>query len=178
MSTCSRCGFKPEASFATDSQSAWNIDVLSVIRSGHAPPSAAIPCIPARVAVLEARHQVMQDDLACLEGLIAQKRQEIASTRAEIEQTKSLAAPIRSIPCEILLHIFSLVDVPPFHALDPRQPPCSFGHVCKFWRTLSRSAPSLWSRVVVWSGMAHTIPSFPSTFLNNISYFLIHARLM
>ncbi|KAF9018880.1 hypothetical protein BDZ89DRAFT_1164966 [Hymenopellis radicata] len=147
MSTCSRCGFKPEAPSTTDPQLPWNIDVLSIIRSGHAPPSAAIPCIPARVAVLEARHQVMQDDLACLEELIALKRQEIASTRAEIEQTKSLAAPIRSIPREILLHIFSLVDVPSFHALHPQQPPCSFGYVCKFWRTLSRSAPSLWSRV-------------------------------
>ncbi|KAF9018875.1 hypothetical protein BDZ89DRAFT_336513 [Hymenopellis radicata] len=149
MSTCSRCGFKPEASFATDSQSAWNIDVLSVIRSGNAPPSAAIPCIPDRVAVLEARHQAMQDDLACLEALIAQKRQEIASTRVEIEQTKSLAAPIRYIPHEVLLYILSLVHIPSSQALHPRQPPCSFGHVCKFWRTLSRSAPSLWSRVAV-----------------------------
>ncbi|KAF9018869.1 hypothetical protein BDZ89DRAFT_1044216 [Hymenopellis radicata] len=146
MATCARCGFKPEASFATDSQSAWNIDVLNVLRSGDALPSARIP---GRVAVLEARYQAMQDDLACLEELVAQKRKELASTPAEIEQTKSLAAPIRSIPHEILLHIFSLVDVPAFHALHPRQPPCSFGHVCKLWRTLSRSAPSLWSRVDV-----------------------------
>ncbi|KAF9031993.1 hypothetical protein BDZ89DRAFT_1158679 [Hymenopellis radicata] len=153
MLTCSRCGFKPEPPSAIDPQLLpWNIDVLSVIRSGHTPPSAAIPCIPARVAVLEARHQAMQDDLACLEALIAQKRKEIAFTHAEIERTKSLAAPIRSIPREILLHIFSLVDVPSFHALHPRQPPCSFGHVCRFWRTLSRSAPSLWSRVFVFLG--------------------------
>ncbi|KAF9031951.1 hypothetical protein BDZ89DRAFT_1063569 [Hymenopellis radicata] len=145
MATCARCGFKP-ASSATDSQlAAWNVDVLNVLRSGDALPSAATGRIPGRVAVLEARHQVMQDDLACLEELVAQKRKEVASARAEIEQIKSLAAPIRFIPHEILLHIFSLVDV----ALHSRQPPCSFGHVCKFWRTLSRSAPSLWSHVDV-----------------------------
>ncbi|KAF9032002.1 hypothetical protein BDZ89DRAFT_1111644 [Hymenopellis radicata] len=152
MATCARCGFKPEASSATDSQVAWNVDVLDVLRSGDALPSAATYRIPGRVAVLGARYQVMQDDLACLEALIAQKRKEIELTRAEIEQTKSLAAPIRSIPREILLHIFSLVDVPSSRALlHPRQPPCSFGHVCRFWRTLSRSAPSLWSHVAVWS---------------------------
>ncbi|KAF9034968.1 hypothetical protein BDZ89DRAFT_1062222 [Hymenopellis radicata] len=149
MATCARCGFKPEASSATDSPLAWNVDVLDVLRSGDALPSAATAHIPGRVAVLGARYQAMQDDLACLEELVAQKRKKIASACAEIEQTNSLAAPIRSIPHEILLYIFSLVDVPTTHGLDPGQPPCSFGHVCKFWRTLSRSAPSLWSRVLV-----------------------------
>ncbi|KAF9025410.1 hypothetical protein BDZ89DRAFT_1068289 [Hymenopellis radicata] len=146
MAPCSRCGFNPTRSLAIDSQ---NVDVLNLLRSGNTLSSTAASSIPDYVVVLEARCRAMQDDLACLEALVAQKRKEIAATRVQIEQTKSLAAPIRSIPREILLHIFSLVCVGSVDCLEPLGHPRSFGHVCKFWRTLSRSAPSLWSHISV-----------------------------
>ncbi|KAF9009190.1 hypothetical protein BDZ89DRAFT_1047979 [Hymenopellis radicata] len=113
MSKCSRCGFKPADSPVPDSQqqSAWNLDVLELIRSGHTPSSAVAPSIPGRVAALEARYQAMKDDLTSLVVLVAQLRAEMESTESEIEQTKSLAAPIRSLPREILLHIFFFVDI-------------------------------------------------------------------
>ncbi|KAF9010919.1 hypothetical protein BDZ89DRAFT_916444, partial [Hymenopellis radicata] len=61
----------------------------------------------------------------------------------EIQQTESLTAPIRSIPPEILLYIFSLVR----EATTPLIALFEIGHVCKLWRTLSRASPSLWSNI-------------------------------
>ncbi|KAF9048007.1 hypothetical protein BDZ89DRAFT_799889 [Hymenopellis radicata] len=140
MSECSRCGFKPAVSPVPDSQqSPWNIDVLELLRSGHTPSSAVAPSIPGRVAALEARYQAMKDDLTSLVVLVAQLRTEMESTEAEIEQIKSLAAPIRSLPREILLRRVVLATCADFGARCRALPHVS-GRTSKFTApTQSRS---------------------------------------
>ncbi|KAF9018593.1 hypothetical protein BDZ89DRAFT_1073701 [Hymenopellis radicata] len=124
--------------------SSWN--VLDVLRSGHIPPSAASSCITDRVGALKTRQGLLCEDITRLQSLLLQKRKEIAATEIEIRRTESLAAPIRSIPPEILLLIFSLVHeaAAPPHGLILL---FKLGHVCKSWRTLSRASPSLWSSI-------------------------------
>ncbi|KAF8997660.1 hypothetical protein BDZ89DRAFT_1148444 [Hymenopellis radicata] len=139
---CSRCGLKATASTADSSR-----DVLNMLRSGHVPSSATTPCIPERVATLESRRQQLNSDIVRLEALILQMREEVVSTDVDIARTKSLAAPIRSIPREILIHIFALAREPSENSLWMGCAPNNLGHVCKFWRTLSRSVPSLWANV-------------------------------
>ncbi len=112
--------------------------MLNLLRSGYALPSAIIPTIPGRVAELEARHQAMKSDLASLVVLVARLREEMEATEVEIEQTQSLTAPIHSLPREILLYIFSLVEISSPKQLDPLKAPCSLGYVCKFWRRRGR----------------------------------------
>ncbi|KAF9018601.1 hypothetical protein BDZ89DRAFT_1073714 [Hymenopellis radicata] len=138
---CTRCGFNPSSDTV---DSSWN--VLDVLRSGHIPPSVASSCIPDRVGALKTRQGLLYTDITRLECLILQKRKEIAATEIEIWRAESLAAPIRSIPPEILLLIFSLVHeaTPPPHGLIFL---FKLGHVCKYWRTLSRASPSLWSSI-------------------------------
>ncbi|KAF8918577.1 hypothetical protein CPB85DRAFT_1558012, partial [Mucidula mucida] len=101
---CTRCGYSPSSDTV---DSSWH--VLDVLRSGHMPPSVASSCIPDRVAALQTRESLLLEDIMHLQILLHQKRKEMAATKIEILQTESLAAPIRSIPPEILLQIFSLV---------------------------------------------------------------------
>ncbi|KAF9024956.1 hypothetical protein BDZ89DRAFT_1068735 [Hymenopellis radicata] len=84
-------------------------NILELLRSGRTAPGASVSDVSNRVSALEDRSQQLKDEVARLALLITRKEEEIASTEMEIAQTKSLLAPIRSIPPEILLHIFSLV---------------------------------------------------------------------
>lgn len=89
--------------------------ILELLRSGRRAPNISVSDICNRVSALEARSQQLKDEISRLALLITQKEEEIASTETEILQTKSLLAPIRSIPPEILLR--SWVEVCP-----PRRP--------------------------------------------------------
>ncbi|KAF9024955.1 hypothetical protein BDZ89DRAFT_1068734 [Hymenopellis radicata] len=111
-------------------QPAWN--VLESLRSGHNPLMATASGIADRVVALETRQKEYEADITRLEQTILQRRAAIALTVTEIQQTKSLAAPIRTIPVKSFFASF---------------PSSILGHVCRLWRTLSRSAPSLWSNI-------------------------------
>ncbi|KAK0232750.1 hypothetical protein IW262DRAFT_20742 [Armillaria fumosa] len=66
---------------------------------------------------------------------------------------KTLLHPIRSIPDEVLMHIFSFCvheiydllekrDTP--NSLDSRKPPWTLSQVCRSWRSVTLSTASLW----------------------------------
>ncbi|KAF8809807.1 hypothetical protein BYT27DRAFT_7093259, partial [Phlegmacium glaucopus] len=60
-----------------------------------------------------------------------------------------LQSPIlRRIPPEIISHIFNLY-LPEFHIDNPRDSkeavPLTLGAVCKSWRNIAWSSPTLWS---------------------------------
>ncbi|KIY72026.1 hypothetical protein CYLTODRAFT_418210 [Cylindrobasidium torrendii FP15055 ss-10] len=61
----------------------------------------------------------------------------------EIGLQRALLAPIRRLPREILLGVFELMD----DTVDTETGRAVLGQVCRFWRTLSRSCPSLWTKV-------------------------------
>ncbi|KAK0479112.1 hypothetical protein IW261DRAFT_1564479 [Armillaria novae-zelandiae] len=67
---------------------------------------------------------------------------------------RSLFAPIRRLPLDVLLHIFLLL---PVDTVDPNSAPWTLGSICYYWRSLYLSFPTLWSRIVVDTGACTTL---------------------
>ncbi|KAK0440416.1 uncharacterized protein EV420DRAFT_1581841 [Desarmillaria tabescens] len=70
-----------------------------------------------------------------------------------LQAAKTLLHPIRSIPDDVLCHIFSfcvhevydLLDEDAVHnSLDSRKPPWTLSQVCRSWRRVTLSTASLW----------------------------------
>ncbi|PBK79445.1 hypothetical protein ARMGADRAFT_885885, partial [Armillaria gallica] len=76
-----------------------------------------------------------------------------AKVAENLRAAKTLLHPIRSIPDDVLKHIFSFCvhevydileedDVP--NSLGSRKPPWTLSQVCRSWRRVSLSTASLW----------------------------------
>jgi len=124
------------------------------------------------------------------EARLAELKKQKQTLQRTIEGYKSLSAPIRRLPLEIVQSIFKFVCSAEGHILlvkpDPDQseydadngtdiepelvtriPPLRLSHVCSAWRSLSLSTPSLWSTMQVILDAWRTSPIFD--FLLSIS---------
>ncbi|KAJ7178834.1 hypothetical protein C8R43DRAFT_1118178 [Mycena crocata] len=72
-----------------------------------------------------------------------------AARRMQVQVLKSILAPIRRIPAEILAEIFGhcVRGEAPSCITNPRAAPLLLGRVCGFWRNVSMSTPILWTNV-------------------------------
>ncbi|KAK0499259.1 hypothetical protein EDD18DRAFT_1350692 [Armillaria luteobubalina] len=59
---------------------------------------------------------------------------------------RSIFAPIRRLPLDVLLHIFLFL---PVDTVSPGSVPWILGSVCYSWRSICLSFPTLWSKIVV-----------------------------
>ncbi|KAF5348993.1 hypothetical protein D9758_012738 [Tetrapyrgos nigripes] len=79
--------------------------------------------------------------------IVLQNKQELLHSR--IEQCRSLLAPIRRIPPELLARIFSFA-CSKSEATDKLDcPAVRLSQVCKGWRELTHTTPSLWSSLSI-----------------------------
>lgn len=100
--------------------------------------------LPSDVSSLRATKDSLSFQLSRLEEEIKAKNTEIREITMSIQHCDILLSPVRRLPDEMLLRVFSF-------AVDTTisQVACQIivGHVCRRWRTLSRSFPSLWSTI-------------------------------
>lgn len=93
---------------------------------------------------LRATRDSLSSQVSRLEDEIQAKKMEIQKIDLNIRHCDTLLAPIRRLPDELLLLVFS-------YAVDAfiSRFACRIivGRVCRHWRTLSRSSPSLWSTI-------------------------------
>ncbi|KAF8920161.1 hypothetical protein CPB85DRAFT_614672 [Mucidula mucida] len=122
------------------------LDVCEMLRSGQTVNSAVTPSILAGIFASESEIKDLGHDISRLGALINQKKVRIATAKATLLEYRSAMAPIRTLPPELLLHIFTLANedrvLLPSSFLSSR---IRVGHVCKAWRSLSRASPSLWN---------------------------------
>ncbi|KAK0444482.1 hypothetical protein EV421DRAFT_1903108 [Armillaria borealis] len=65
---------------------------------------------------------------------------------------KRILSPIRNLPEDVLGEIFlSAQSDNGYDVLHVSVPPWSLGHVCRWWRDVAVSFPSLWSRMLIWA---------------------------
>ncbi|KAF7350910.1 hypothetical protein MSAN_01653100 [Mycena sanguinolenta] len=83
-----------------------------------------------------------------LESALAQLREERASLKEPIDAHKALISPMRFIPNDVLLEIFSSCLPLEHNALiDPTEAPLLLGRISQHWRSVAYSAPMLWSSI-------------------------------
>ncbi|THU98844.1 hypothetical protein K435DRAFT_660030, partial [Dendrothele bispora CBS 962.96] len=89
--------------------------------------------------------QRYDNEIQKLEADIVSLRNQQQRIYRRIDQYRSLLAPIRKLPPEVLGHIFSLICTENVAAVSKIDcPAVHLSHVCAGWRDLARTTPSLW----------------------------------
>ncbi|KAK0204090.1 hypothetical protein DFS33DRAFT_859415 [Desarmillaria ectypa] len=156
--TCSNCGFvnslPPEPQLQALKSIQTSDSLVSQILRGSQP-------------LLDSEHASINDEIAKLERLrlwYNAQLQDIQlhqpSVLKALENLKSVYAPIRRLPRDILIEIFHLVcdswwqdaeeddDLEP-HSLDVTGPLWVLGRVCGLWRDTLHTSPASWARYVL-----------------------------
>ncbi|KAK0243593.1 hypothetical protein EDD85DRAFT_804494 [Armillaria nabsnona] len=130
MDTCLKCEFGALRPYTP------SFDAIGLLRSGVSSLHVSRGSLLNDVAHLE-------EELRHMEPLYIQIRDRRKKLLKDLRDYEAFLAPIRTLPPETLLHIFKLAS----SHNDPLHAPWILGHVCSFWRSLSRSCPSLWTRI-------------------------------
>ncbi|KAK0435738.1 hypothetical protein EV421DRAFT_1834381 [Armillaria borealis] len=112
----------------------------------------------------------LEQELDEIEPLFIQIRDRREKLLKDLRGCKALLAPIRRLPRETLIQIFGLAssDIP-----DPRDAPWILGEVCSTWRGISRSCPSLWTRIHI-STFGRNYSTFLETYISLSVHLPIH----
>ncbi|KAJ6505556.1 hypothetical protein C8R45DRAFT_973104 [Mycena sanguinolenta] len=88
------------------------------------------------------------EELAKVQAQIGQLKARRESLQRTIDAHKALISPMRRIPYDVLREIFSAC-LPTAHGalIDISEAPLLFGRVCRHWRALAYSAPTLWTSI-------------------------------
>ncbi|KAJ7628234.1 hypothetical protein DFH06DRAFT_1442120 [Mycena polygramma] len=103
----------------------------------------------------------LEDAVARLNAMILRQKGARSTLSKYIDGCKSVFAPIRRLPTEILTKIFALCEPEPYHCYRVDGPVSSFpdmvrisqhqllslSHVCSSWHTVILGTPSLWATV-------------------------------
>ncbi|KAK0457589.1 uncharacterized protein EV420DRAFT_1480650 [Desarmillaria tabescens] len=133
QNSCQKCAFHAVHPYIP------SVNVIDLLRSGFSSLDDGQASVLNDIAKLE-------QELGTVESLLIQIRDRRNKILKDLGDFKSLLGPIRRLPRETLLHIFNLVssDIP-----DPLDAPWILGQVCSTWRSISRSCPSLWTRITI-----------------------------
>ncbi|KAF7305435.1 F-box domain-containing protein [Mycena chlorophos] len=87
-------------------------------------------------------------ELAEMEAALVNLRTQRDALYKNILAHQSVLSPIRRLPSDVLVEIFSAcLPTKHYPLIHPSQPPLLFGRVCRYWRDLSRATPLLWKKV-------------------------------
>ncbi|SJL12576.1 uncharacterized protein ARMOST_16004 [Armillaria ostoyae] len=109
-----------------------------------------ISLVKSVILAVEGDIQSIDDQLNHLEALKIRLLAERSHAAAELTNYRSLIAPVRRLPNEILSEIFSLTCTDMSDSIDAiKGPPWVLSHVCSLWRSICLSSPRLWSTVAI-----------------------------
>ncbi|KAK0185626.1 hypothetical protein F5146DRAFT_185369 [Armillaria mellea] len=145
--TCSNCGFVNSLSAKPQIQKLkCSDDFISQILRGSCP-------------LLESNHAPINDDIAKLERLGCWYNAQLHAVRKSRKIRKSVYAPIRRLPRDVLLEIFHSVcdswrcEVEAYKikcdSLDTTGPLWVLSGVCGRWRNILHTSPVSWARCVI-----------------------------
>ncbi|PBK95794.1 hypothetical protein ARMGADRAFT_748878 [Armillaria gallica] len=138
---------------------------MSFLRPENSPPESLIPIIRGNITLSDEDLSQIQDAVfaseqaishltALLTGQCSQLLAKEASQLNErhksltqyVSNCRSLLAPIRRLPRDILEIVFAFV--PSLEgSLNTRSAPWSLAHICYAWRDIMLSTPSLWAKI-------------------------------
>ncbi|SJL07273.1 uncharacterized protein ARMOST_10616 [Armillaria ostoyae] len=149
--TCSNCGFvnslSPEPQSDTLKATQGSDSLVSQILRGSR-------------SLLESDHAQINDQIAELEQLGSLYNAQLHAVLKSLENRKSVFAPVRRLPRDILLEIFHSVcnswwqddhyaDDSTHDSLDMTGPLWVLGSVCGLWRDILHTSPASWARYVL-----------------------------
>ncbi|THU82469.1 hypothetical protein K435DRAFT_691430, partial [Dendrothele bispora CBS 962.96] len=123
--------------------------VLDTLRSNFGTYTSDVTHASQCLIDAERDAQRCDDEIQKLEADIVSLRNRQQRIYRQIDRYRSLLAPIRKLPPEVLGHIFRLVCTGNSVAEKIDCPAGYLSHVCAGWRDLARTTPSLWSHISI-----------------------------
>ncbi|PBK67168.1 hypothetical protein ARMSODRAFT_1045664 [Armillaria solidipes] len=139
--------------------------IMSFLRPENSPPESLIPILRGNITLPDEDLSQIQDAVfaseqaishlaALLTGQCSQLLAEEASQLNErhksltqyVSNCRSLLAPIRRLPRDVLEIVFAFVPSSE-SSLNTRSAPWSLAHICYAWRDIVLSTPSLWAKI-------------------------------
>ncbi|KAF7368131.1 F-box domain-containing protein [Mycena sanguinolenta] len=153
-SSCSTCGATLIAtrdafklSLTTDP---WTLARLSQLSSTNEPPlEPELTFVRPIVEKTRARLATLNAEISRLKNRLRELKDERTALSEFHSQNTRIISPVRRIPAEILGEIFSWT-LPSMHeGFDTEECPWVLTHVCRRWRAVALSTPSLWSLITI-----------------------------
>ena len=98
----------------------------------------------------QARLAKINDEIERMQATLEEMKRQRDELSQHIDQYRALTSPLRRLPQEILLEIF-VHCLPKDHNafMSSHEVPLLFGRICSSWRSISLSAPQLWTTIHV-----------------------------
>ncbi len=148
-------------------------DITALLRTGQSSEglhSATLASVMEHIRLLEseivARFEQLQLQATSLNAYRLLHERDLAVQ--DLKNHKSIFAPIRRLPNDVLLHIFQM-SIAARVIPDVRATPWVLGYICHHWRAVSRSSRSLWTNISV----MNTRSSYISSGQRNLCKYLL-----
>ncbi|KAJ6552826.1 hypothetical protein B0H19DRAFT_949622, partial [Mycena capillaripes] len=121
-----------------------------LLTTNDPPEDSDIPFIRSAISAVDAHLLLLDADITRLRDRVKQLEEERASLSRFRAQNHAIVSPLRRIPPEVFSEIFtwslpSVRDSPRRRRFCVTDSPWNLSHVCRRWRSISISNPSLWS---------------------------------
>ncbi|KAJ7625640.1 hypothetical protein FB45DRAFT_750624, partial [Roridomyces roridus] len=117
-----------------------------ILDTNASPDETHIPALRDFVSRGKARRTRLNEQLAYLQSLMNRLLDQRDPLDVEIRKHEGALSPLRRMPPELLLLIFEYAMYPYFPSAET---PWTVAVVCRHWRKIALSQPSLWSTVVL-----------------------------
>lgn len=124
----------------------------SYLHTNYSPTASEILEIKDFLAKPLARLNHLEDEINRLNAIIEKLCDEHEALNAEIEAHRALISPLRRMPLDIMVEIFTHC-LPTEHnaVMSTREAPLLLGRVCSEWRSITLSTPRLWASLHILS---------------------------
>ncbi|KAF5356633.1 hypothetical protein D9758_008249 [Tetrapyrgos nigripes] len=148
--------------------------ILSLLRANYSSHTTDVSlCLTKTERDIQGVQEDIQSilhDIRQLEGKISSLRIAQRGLEWRASRYRSLLAPVRRIPPEVLSYIFELASLNGCSIIETvHSPPVQLSQVCASWRDLARRTPKLWSHISIFeeafSRPSHQVKSFVTAHL-------------
>ncbi|KAL1664186.1 hypothetical protein EV121DRAFT_166992, partial [Schizophyllum commune] len=123
--------------------------LLGLLSSNRAPTADERQSTLALIQSWRAKEAALEAEVRALQAALTQKSAQLEDVRGRIHRHRGALSPLRSLPLEVLQHIFRLTLPTTTHnaLLSPDEPPILFTRVCRAWREVALGTPELWASI-------------------------------
>ncbi|KAJ6467967.1 hypothetical protein C8R47DRAFT_1325889 [Mycena vitilis] len=152
---CPRCGTVPSADPPDSASPSVTTRHLQLLSNNEPPEETELLSIRSVTSNDASRLISLDEEIALLRTRLKQLEDSRDSMSRLHRESIAILSPLRRMPAEILLEIFSWT-MPPIAVIRhrgklnlTRSSPWVLTHICRRWRSVSISDPSLWSLVAI-----------------------------
>ncbi|KAF7980870.1 hypothetical protein HWV62_36541 [Athelia sp. TMB] len=145
--SCPNCGFGTPT--VANSEYAIDKSPVRALICSNLPPATTSQLNAAQQTLQEAQRYLrdVDENISQMDAALQRLLEKRTALQNYVEAHKGIVSSLRKVPNEILSEIF-IHALPPFpFKLSKNRAPLLFERVCKRWKDISRSTPTLWSYI-------------------------------